>query len=228
MFNRQTWTIDDARLTDRDAILVRTDLPPGQLRVSPPISGNFTHVRQIPSLGLSVRRGWCAVDVFLRGQNFRYICTHLEQETSPQLQVLQVQEILHGPANVDLPVILCGDFNSDPFRRDGSAGYSPIVLAGFNDAWAVLHPANPTGGLTWGHDEGLANPNVPFDRRIDFVFFRGAGIVPVQANVADLGLNRTQPPLWASDHAAVFAGFQIQQAPFAQSVATMTPASASP
>jgi len=29
MLNLQTQTIDDARLTDRDAILIRTDLPPG-------------------------------------------------------------------------------------------------------------------------------------------------------------------------------------------------------
>jgi len=32
MLNLQTQTIDDARLTTRDAILIRTDLPPGHLR----------------------------------------------------------------------------------------------------------------------------------------------------------------------------------------------------
>src|SRR5438034_511274 len=48
MVNLQTGTIDDARLTDRDAILVRTDLPPGQLRVSNPQTGHFSHVIQIP------------------------------------------------------------------------------------------------------------------------------------------------------------------------------------
>src|SRR5258706_315943 len=40
MLNLQTGTIDDARLTDRDAILVRTDLSPGQLRVSNPQTGH--------------------------------------------------------------------------------------------------------------------------------------------------------------------------------------------
>jgi len=56
MLNLQTGTIDDARLTDRDAILIRTDLPPGHLRVSNPRHGHFSNVIQIPTLGLSVER----------------------------------------------------------------------------------------------------------------------------------------------------------------------------
>src|ERR1051325_1481448 len=77
MLNLQTGTIDDARLTDRDAILVRTDLPPGQLQLSNPQGGRFSHVIEIPSLGLSVNRGWRPVDAFMPGARFRYICTPL-------------------------------------------------------------------------------------------------------------------------------------------------------
>src|SRR5260370_14478124 len=40
MLNLLTGTIDDARLTDRDAILVRTDLPRGELLVKHPRNGN--------------------------------------------------------------------------------------------------------------------------------------------------------------------------------------------
>src|SRR5439155_1730547 len=80
-----------------DAILVRTDLPRGQLRGGNAQHGNFKNVVQIPSIGRSVLRGGCSVDVFVRGEQFRYICTHLEEETVPQIQLRQAQEVLSGP-----------------------------------------------------------------------------------------------------------------------------------
>ena len=210
MQNLQTGSIDDVRLSDREAILARTDLPPGQLRVSRPQSGNFVNVIPIPALGLSVERGWCSVDVSIRGRDFRCICTHTEEETAPQIQALQVQELLTGPANTKLPVIILGDFNADPLHRDGSFAYDLMPAAGFGDAWAKTHPCTPTLGLTWGHDEFLADPAAAFVRRIDFAFYRGKGVVPVQACVVDLVTGLTPSPLWASDHAAVSASFLLK------------------
>ena len=58
MLNLLTGAIDDARLTDRDSILVRTDLPPGHLRVGNAQSGHFANLVRIPAYGLSVLRGW--------------------------------------------------------------------------------------------------------------------------------------------------------------------------
>ena len=219
MINMQTGSIDDVRLTDREAILARTDLPPGQLRVSHPQSGNFVNVIPIPDLGLFVERGWCSVDVFIRGRDFRCICTHLEEEIAPQIQTLQAQELLAGPANTQLPVILLGDFNADPLRRGypdyatnypGPFAYDLLRAAGFGDAWATLNANNPFGGLTWGHDEFLADPTRLFDRRIDFAFYRGKGVVPVQAEVTDMITGLIPSPLWASDHAALSAGFRLK------------------
>ena len=210
MFNPQTGGIDDARLSDREAILVRADLPPKLLQVSHAQSGTYANVITIPSLGLSVKRGWCSVDVSMRGENFRCIVTHLEQETAPQLQAAQVQELIAGPAKTRLPVIVLGDFNADPLHRDGSFAYDLMPAAGFGDAWAKLHPRTPAGGLTWGHDEYLADPTASFDRRIDFIFFRGKDLTPIRTDVVDMttGLT-TQPPLWASDHAAVQTTFRF-------------------
>jgi endonuclease/exonuclease/phosphatase family metal-dependent hydrolase len=206
--------IDDVRQTDREAILVRTDLPRDQLMVSHPQHGNFTHLLEIPTIGFSLTRGWCSVDVCTRGDNFRYICAHLEDEAAPPIQVAQAFELLAGPAKTKLPVVLVGDFNSDPLHRDRAwsdpTAYPWIIAAGFVDTWAVLHPFRPAGGLTWGHDEFLADPTHPFDRRIDFVFFRGRGIVPVKAEPIDIVLNRTDPPFWASDHAALAAKLLIK------------------
>jgi endonuclease/exonuclease/phosphatase family metal-dependent hydrolase len=214
MFNETFDGVVWVRQTDREAILVRTDLLPGQLRVSHPQSGNFTNLLQFPDLGLSMTRGWCSVDVCFRGENFRYICAHIEEETSPDIQVAQAKELLAGPVRTCLPVVLVGDFNSDPLHRDRPKGqptaYPKIIAAGFWDTWALLHPFHPAGGLTWGHDEFLAFPNVAFDRRIDFVFFRGFGIIPVKAEPIDISLGRTAPPLWASDHAALAAELFIK------------------
>ena len=217
MKNLVAGTLDDARLTDREAILVRTDLPPGQLLASHPQSGNFVHIIQVPGSGLTIPRGWCSVDLFVRGEQFRYVCAHLEEETVPGLQVLQAQELLQGPVATPLPVVVCGDFNADPLGRDGSVAYGTLTGAGLADAWAVLHPLDPAGGLTWGHDEWLADPNTLFNRRIDLAFFRGADFVPANVEAVDLVLaGRTQPPLWATDHAALAAGFLIQHAAVAK------------
>jgi len=210
-FNVQTGNIDDLRLTDRDAILVRTDLPPGQLRVRNPQHANYTNELRIPSIGLAVSRGWCSVDVSLRGETFRYICTHLEEETVPQIQLLQAQELLNGPANGDLPTLIAGDFNADPLHRNGTVTYDVFIGAGFTDSWAALHGEDLAGGLTWGHDEFLADPTQPLSWRIDLLLFRGGNFIPAHAEVLDLNLGRTQPPLWASDHAAVEAGFHLRK-----------------
>lgn len=200
----------DVRLSDRDAILVRGDLPPGHLRVSHPQSGNFTNVVEIPGTGLDIERGWCSVDVALRGRDFRFICTHLEIETIPEIQVLQVQELLAGPADTCLPVILVGDFNADSLGRDGSTAYPLLPAAGFVDAWAELHPSTLESGLTWGHDEFLSDPDLAFNRRIDFIFSHGKGLVPRAAAAIDLPTELGTSPLWASDHAAVTATFLIK------------------
>src|SRR5438552_1028202 len=213
MFNLQTGAIDDVRLTDRDAILVRTDLPSGQLRVGNPQHGNFKNVIEIPSIGLSVLRGWCSVDLFVRGEELRCICTHREEETVPQIQLLQAQELLGGPARINLPVILAGDFNADTLRRNGTQTYDALIAAGFKDAWAALHPADLAGGLTWGHDESLADPKPPPLWRIDLVLFRGTRLRATQAEAIDIALDRTQRPLWASDHACVAAQVQFQPGP---------------
>lgn len=212
--NLETGGFDDVRLTDRDAILVRTDLPPGQFRVTHPQGGNFNTALQFPAVGISVLRGWCSVDVFVRGGNFRFICSHVEEETSPDIQMNQVRELLCGPARTQLPVIIAGDFNADPLHRTGvTRSYDMFTAAGFKDAWATAHPRNPAGGLTWGHDEFLADPSTKFIWRLDLVMYRGGNFVPKSADVLDMVLNRAEPPLWASDHTAVSVEFSLQGAP---------------
>ena len=94
-----------------------------------------------------------------------------------------------------MPVILSGDFNADPLHRNGVETYDAFVAAGFDDAWAELHKGNPAGGLTWGHDEFLADPSVPMIWRLDVVWYRGCGLVPIESKVLDLALDRDATPV---------------------------------
>ena len=204
-------TFDDVRLTDRDVILARTDLPPGQLRTSNPLRANFAARLELPN-GLTILRGWCSIDVQIRGRWFRVINTHLEEQLPPILPDVQFFQALSlllppGPANVDAPVVLLGDFNSDANGNYGPNVYPLLTGPGqFTDAWSDLHPNEP--GLTWGHDQFLANKNHPFTLRIDLALFRGEGLDASDVVVVD-PLIRSGAPFWFSDHAAVFATIQI-------------------
>ena len=210
MLDLQTGGYAYGRITDHEVILARTDLPPSLLRVSHPQSGRFQNYLQVSTIGLSLYRGWCSVDVTSRGETFRYLCAHLEEEAFPDIQLAQAQELL---ASLDhkMPVMLVGDFNADPLRRNGTVTYRELTKAGFKDAWTVLHPHNPAGGLTWGHDPELADPSVHFVWRLDLVLYRGKVFQPEGLQILDHRLSSTQAPLWPSDHAAVAVQFDLCQ-----------------
>ena len=209
MLNQQKGTFDDVRLTDREAILLRGDQQYAERHAANPQSGNFTNV-VVTGTGLPLLYGWCSVDLHMSKKNFRYICVHLTEETAPDIQVRQAEELFAGPANTTWPVMIIGDFNADPLHRDGSVVYDDFIAAGFKDAWVEQHPTNPGGKLTWGHDELLADPGTTFDRRIDLVLYKGKMFKPGETKVDDLLMKRKLPPLWASDHAAVQTTFKFK------------------
>lgn len=196
----------DVRLTDHDVILARADLPHGQLRVGNPQAGNFQTALPLPSLGANIPRGWCSVDAFVRGRTVRVINAHLEENIAAPIQAAQAQELLAGPANTTLPVILAGDFNSDANGKDGTTAYG-LLTQSFTDVWSVVHPQNP--GLTWGHDPLLADPSVAFVWRLDLVLFRGSQFQPIGMCRISQQFRAT-PPLWPSDHAGLAARLRIR------------------
>jgi hypothetical protein len=203
--------LQDIRLTDRDVILARTDLPASELKLSNVQTANFYANASLPigatGQHVTILRGWGSVDVTSRGHKFRFINTHLEQEGPfNQIQVAQGNEILSGPANTSLPVILVGDFNS---RADGTGTltYSNLTGAGFTDAWSVTHPEEL--GNTFGHEPLLLNTTVDLTQRIDLVLFRGSlsnSLSALDADVVGDELDdRTPSGLWPSDHAGLMA-----------------------
>jgi endonuclease/exonuclease/phosphatase family metal-dependent hydrolase len=202
--------LQDIRLTDRDVILARTDVPSWQFRLSNVQEENFVHNVSVPVGGtgqsFTFLRGWASVDATVGGRTVRFVNAHLEGESANPLvnaiQVAQANELLAGPATTTLPVILAGDFNS---RADGTgtATYAALIGAGFKDAWSATHPR--AVGNTWGHDADLRNTTVNLTQRLDLVLYRGDLRALDTELVGEERHDRTRSGLWPSDHAGIVA-----------------------
>lgn len=206
-------TFDDVRLTDRDAVLVRSD-------VSFANPQHATYAAFIPvSIGgaqTGVYEGWSSVEVTVSGRTIRFLDTHLETQDALPVQLGQAQELLALLQNESQPVILSGDFNSDVYGQDptrATPSYGMITGAGFADSW--LRPGLTPAGLTCCQSETLTNPAPSFNQRIDFIFTRN---MPFQTQVIGRDVvgaataDRTPGGLWPSDHGGVVATFVIPPA----------------
>lgn len=200
----------DVRHTDREVILARSDLKTADLKLSNAQGGSFVNNCVINGLvgPITIRRGWVAVDVKIRGKSFRLISTHLDngcpQPNPFGVQTAQAGEILSGPAATKLPIILVGDFNSP---GDGSGPtYSSVIAAGFDDAAVEAG----VGHLpTCCQAPNLLNPSSTLDQRIDFVLFRGPFEVQGAETVGASNADRTPSGLWPSDHAGITATLEL-------------------
>jgi endonuclease/exonuclease/phosphatase family metal-dependent hydrolase len=195
--------LEDIRLTDRDVILARTDLPVADLKLSNPQGANFETNLRIPFLDgyTTIFRGWVSVDAKIRGRSVRIVSVHLEDFLA-EVQTAQALELLAGPADTELPVLLIGDFNS-PADGTGTATYGILRSAGFGDAWEDLFPAD--SGFTCCQAENLLNGPSLLEERIDLILFRGDFSAADADLVGEEQADRTATGLWPSDHAGVAA-----------------------
>lgn len=194
--------LKDFRMTIRDVILVRTDSHEKDLELSNAVQNNFVTNLVLNTLVGPIRfiRGWASVDVSIDETMFRFINTHLEAFAEP-VRFAQAGEILAGPANTELPVILLGDFNAAP----GTPTYARLADAGFIDA-AVEEGEE---GFTCCQDADLRNPVSDLTVRIDDVLFRGDVSSKDVRRVGHREKDRTDSGLWPSDHAGVVAKLEI-------------------
>lgn len=224
-------------IADRDAILVRAGLHAQRVNFacSKPSDDGCNYVTRPPDLvlgGLTIAlvRGFLAVDVTVKGWQYRVFNTHLEQRllapNLPETRLLQVgqaNELLSTALATwnrwdGLPkkVLIVGDINSDPRDPkiplpDGQQVMTPYQIFtsnGFTDAW-TLRPY-PKSGPTCCQAEDLTNGRSELYERIDMIFS-----IPKPSHVEDVKLlgnkkrDKTDPPphggLWPSDHAALAA-----------------------
>ena len=192
-------------------ILARTDLKTSELKLSNPQAENYATNVTFPSpFGTStILRGWASIDAKVRGKTVRFINTHLDPD-SEFVQRAQAAEILAGPADTALPVILAGDLNT---RADGTstATYGDLTDAGFVDAWTEVHPSKP--GYTALQDDLLRNPTSQLSERIDFILMRGDLEARSAEVIGEAPSDRTPSGLWPSDHAGVVATVSVHARP---------------
>jgi endonuclease/exonuclease/phosphatase family metal-dependent hydrolase len=199
---------------DYNAILVRTDLPPGHLDVL----GTETHLfdAHLDFLGYPQVQGWIGADVKIRGARFKFVTTHLlgavaGDPVSFNTQEDQAIQLLSDLQATSLPIILTGDFNSDAefphyYPSDATPSYGDIIAANYIDAWEQLYPSNrgDTWPLFW--EDGVIAPPGPIER-IDLIFSKGPEAITIErtGTSPDSGTG-----FFAADHAGVVATFSLE------------------
>lgn len=115
----------------------------------------FQHLRE------AERRGFIRVEVEVKGRRVGFVTTHLDYQHADN-RLYEARQLLEAlPA--EGPLVVTGDFNEEP----GGETYK-LMLTRFADAWA-----GAAGGFTYPSDKP--------SKRIDYVFFRGAGGARVRA-----------------------------------------------
>jgi len=205
---------DKVRLTTRDVIIARSDLPPGELIVSNPKHQDYLArpTFQTPLGPISDPSGWASVEAQIGGRDHvRFVTTHLD--VNPNIAHDQAQELVQVLNQTALPTVLVCDCNSTPdLSADPTfATYRVMKDAGFHDTYRILRPN--ADGFTCCQDENLLNTISKLDLRVDLVQFRGT-IVPIQAKVTgNRPRDKTASGLWPSDHAALAATLDISTDP---------------
>jgi hypothetical protein len=205
-------------MVESGVILARTDLPPGQLKLSNPQSGTFdARIPLIPNPldpdpphGFQFTNSWQSIDAKVRGKSFRFITTHLDAlAPGGVVSGPQARELLAGPANTSLPVILGGDMNSG--LTSSPAAYEAFLAGGLTDSWTAAGLGAPP--LTCCHlapNDLVSDPNAIYTEDLDHIFTRGDLSVLDEHLVGNLAPD--PPPaafIWPSDHAGMVATLGI-------------------
>jgi endonuclease/exonuclease/phosphatase family metal-dependent hydrolase len=205
------WPFIDVRVTDRLAILARSDVSTSNV-----FKKHYDTLLTLPIPGQPVDylRGFIALEAEVRGHHYNFVNTHLETDLPfPGLyyQSAQAQELLLYLSTLDAPLIITGDLNSGPQHPLVVEGipspYGQFLNAGLVDAWSSRWVLWKNPGYTCCQDELLRNLPSSLDRRIDFVWLSN-GQKPVAGlawRVGAFPFERTDSGLWPSDHAGVVA-----------------------
>jgi len=222
--------LPDARLTDRDVILVREGIPFENV-----LEENYANMITYNVGGFDVNfvRGYCALDATVGGTTYRFVNTHLEVEGSsidpqvPYVQAFQAFELISILQNQAQPIILVGDINSSPTDITPLPlpvapyfilrPYWQFTFAGYADVWPRRLLGRSDPGYTCCQEADLLNEFSTLSERIDMIFVRNdLGYPPFSftgpvfawilgADPAD----KTLSGLWPSDHAGVFSWMRI-------------------
>ena len=162
-----------------DALAVRADRASSVRRVG---TTDYPTRYQVAPVVFEISRGYSWADIDFAGTTVRFVTTHLESLWDPNAipqSARQAGELTADLADTTMPVVVMGDFNSDPRDpRDPAANpggqpevsdtcppgpdprcsaYWTMRAAGFTDAGPdAMDPAN----LSWGESALLAGPDL--------------------------------------------------------------------
>ena len=205
------------RLTDRNALLTRSDLRRPDFHLSDIHSHVYSAA--FPFGPFQIHAGWISAMVHTGNEHFRLFTTHLQSpipgiDAATQVQMAQARELIHELRNLTDPVVICGDFNSDAAHNhflDDTATADLIQSAGYAEVWPLMHPTSDPG-LTWPLylEDQVPPPSyfAPFGpkERIDLFFERGMQRISIDRVVTVMPSLATPP--YGSDHAGVIAVFR--------------------
>jgi endonuclease/exonuclease/phosphatase family metal-dependent hydrolase len=214
----------DVRLTDRLAVLVREGVDVDDAR-----TGRFEADFPVPleETDLSIKRGFCRVDLTVGDEAVTAATTHLEA-VDPGVRRAQARELLDRLPS-DRPVVLAGDVNSGP--GGGSDAYD-LLVESFADPLEIRR--SDANAYTCCYDADLRGEAADLTRRVDVVLHRG------RLRPTDVHLVGTDPDsrvttevagetvrLWPSDHAGVVTTFEFRT-PGSSVTPTAAPTDAAP
>lgn len=104
----------DCGFTISDALLVRADLADRVLAVG---TGEYEERYAIVPVAFTIDRGYAWADLAIEGTTVRAVTTHLESLWSPDSvppSATQAQQLVADFADTTIPLVVMGDFNSDP------------------------------------------------------------------------------------------------------------------
>jgi endonuclease/exonuclease/phosphatase family metal-dependent hydrolase len=195
----ETLLYDDVRIVDHDVILARSDVV-----TSNPVAVQYDSMLVVPEAGISIPRGYVAVNAEIGQTSVVFANTHLESVPDIKLRLGQVTQLVDAFKNEVLPVILVGDFNSQ--ATTGTA-YNYVLSEGYTDIWIENPLMYNTNGYTFGHESDLKNDTPNLFTRIDFIFAgpQGDPVIGEGFVLGDEKRDKTANGLWASDHAGIVA-----------------------
>jgi len=193
----------DLRLTDRDVILAKDGVETANF-ASFPFAAKFSFMAGgSGGFPVALTRSWSRVDATVGEAHFTFANAHLEIQSLQPIQTAQAMEMLAGISSVPDPVLLLGDFNSEP----GLNSY-PLLVAQFDDAWDDAGGGAP--GLTCCQDANLTNAESHATDRIDLVLYRGRfRINDIAVTGTDPAADRTPGGFWPSDHFGVSSHVEL-------------------
>ena len=191
------------RLKLGNAVLVRGGSG-AKVKVTGKLAGNFAAANQLhltlkDGQAVQLTRGYAGIDGTIAGKKFRFLAPHAEAYSAAAAKG-QFGELLAGAAKItSRPVIIAGDFNSDPNDPEPNA-YKAVIAGGFVDTGKRV--------ATCCQNEFLSNPASELKTWIDHI------VVRPKAKVLSGKVFGNRPSdriggLWPSDHAGVTATIRL-------------------